>query len=90
MLADGRLNREKFMSVAVTQTARGGAWRGAEDLREELAKSSCRLVRLMEQYRDPKRSLEEKISLNIRRNELESYATGLRYALGGAPRETQP
>ncbi len=88
MLADGRLNREELMSVTATQTARGGILRGAGDLREELSKTSSQLALLMEQYRDPRRRLEQKIRLNIRRNELESYAAGLRYALGGAPRET--
>ena len=90
MLADGRLNREEFKSVAATQTARGGVLRAAGDLRDELGKTSSQLARLLEQYRDPTRRLEEKIRLNIRRNELESYAAGLRYALGGAPKETQP
>ncbi len=75
------------MSATATQTVTGDALRGAEDLREELATTSNQLVELMKQYRDPERSLEEKIRLNIRRSELESYAAGLRYALGGAPRE---
>ena len=88
MLADGRLNPEEFVSVAATQTAPGGVMWAAGELREELWRTSGQLAQLMEQYRDPGRRLEQKIRLNIRRNELESYAAGLRYALGGALRET--
>jgi hypothetical protein len=89
MLADGRLSMEEFMSVTATQTVGEGALRQPEDLREELGKTSNQLALLMARYRDPERSLEQKIRLNIRRNELASYAAGLRYALGGAPKETR-
>lgn len=77
------------MAVTATQTVGGGALRRPEDLREELGKTSHQLTLLMKRYRDPERSLQEKIRLNIRRNELASYAAGLRYALGGAPKETR-
>ena len=89
MLTDGRLNMEEFMSLTAIQTVGGGTLRRPEDLREELGKTSNQLNLLMKRYRDPERSLEEKIRLNIRRNELASYTAGLRYALGGAPKETR-
>ena len=76
------------MSVTATPAARGSALRTSEELREELRKTSVRITGVMENYRDPERSLEAKIRLNIQRGELESYAAGLRYALGGVPKGT--
>ena len=87
MLAHGRLSKEEFMSVTATQIARKGVLRTGEELRKELRKTSVRITEIMADYRDPQRSLQEKIRLNIRRGELEAYATGLRYALGGVPKE---
>ena len=89
MLEHGRLGKDELVSVIPTQFAGSRAVRVREELREELVETNTRLAEIMERYRDPERSLEEKIRLNIRRNELESYAAGLRYAMGGPSSETR-